>query len=152
MKRMSIYSAMAGAMIVFSSSVNAGVYTDDLSRCLVESSTSANKLSFVKWMFIAISLHPAVKSMSSVSANQVDNSNKEVADIYTRLLTVACKDQAVKAIKYESTSAIQSSFTVFGQVAAKELFSNPAVAAGMSGLQKYFDTKKLNATLGIPSP
>ena len=87
--------------------------------------------------------------MASVSAKQLDNSNKETADLSVKLLTETCKDQTIKSIKYEGEVAIQSSFSVFGQVAAKELFSNPDVAAGMAGLEKYMDAKKINETLGI---
>jgi hypothetical protein len=149
MKKRAIYPVIAGVIFLFSSSVNAGVYSDDLSRCLVESSTSSDKLSLVKWMFTAMSLHPAVKSMASVSAKQLDNSNKEAADLFVKLLTVTCKDPAIKAIKYEGEVAIQSSFSVFGRVAAKELFSNPDVAAGMAGLEKYMDAEKIKESLGI---
>jgi hypothetical protein len=149
MKRFSIYSVVAGIVFLFSSIVSAGVYTDDLSRCLVESSTSSDKIVLVKWMFTSMSLHPAVKSMASVSAKQLDNSNKETADLFVKLLTKTCKDQTVKAIKYEGEVAIHSSFNVFGQVAAKELFSNPDVAAGMSGLEKHLDGNKIKEALGI---
>jgi len=149
MKKLSIYSVIAGVIVLFSSGLNAGVYSDDLSRCLVESSTCSDKLVLVKWMFTAMSLHPAVKSMASVSAEQRDNSNKEVADLFVRLVTETCKDQTLKAIKYEGTVAIGSSFNVFGQVAAKELFSHPDVAAGMADLNKYMDPEKIRKALGI---
>lgn len=114
------------------------LYSDDLSRCLVESSTSADKLTLVKRMFTAMSLHPAVKSMSNVSDKQIDNSNKEVAALFVKLVTVACKEQTIKAIKYEGQSAIQSSFNLLGQVAAKELFSNSDVVAGMFGIKRVY--------------
>ena len=149
MKKYSIYSVIAGIMFLFSFSVNAGVYTDDLSRCLVESSTSSDKLTLVKWIFTAISLHPAVKSIATVSAKQIDNSNKEAADIFVKLVTETCKDQTVKAIKYEGEIAIQTSFGVLGQVAMMELLSNPEVAAGMAGLQKYMDAEKIKSALGV---
>jgi hypothetical protein len=149
MKKYSIYSVIAGIMFLFSFSVNAGVYTDDLSRCLVESSTSSDKLTLVKWIFTAISLHPGVKAIASVSAKQLDNANKEAADIFVKLVTQTCKDQTVKAIKYEGQIAIQSSFGVLGQVAMMELLSNPEVAAGMAGLQKYMDAEKIKSALDV---
>lgn len=135
-------------MLLFSSGVNAGMYTDDLSRCLVESTTTADKLTLVKWLFAAMSLHPAVKSLASVSEKQIDNANRETARLFMKLLTDTCKAPAVKAVKYEGQVAIQSSFQAFGQVAAGELFSNPNVAAGMGGLKNYLDENKLNQTFG----
>ncbi len=149
MKKYSIYAVIAGLIFLFSSSVDAGVYSDDLSRCLVESSTSSDKLMLVKWMFTSMSLHPAVKSMASVSAKQLADSSKETADMIVNLVTKTCRDQAKKAIKYEGGVALQSSFSVFGQVAAKELFSHPDVAAGLAGLEKYLSAKKIKEALEI---
>jgi len=64
------------------------------------------------------------------------------------LLTVSCKEQSQKAVKYEGRMAIQAAFQVLGQVAAGELMANPEVAAGLAGLNKYFDEEKLDATFG----
>ncbi len=149
MNKILIALIIAGVMLLFSSGANAGVYSDDLSRCLVESSTPSDKMVLVKWMFTAMSLHPAVKSIASVSKKQLDISNKETGDLLVKLLTISCKEQAIKAIKYEGAAALHSSFNVFGQVAAKELFSNPDVAAGMAGLNKYMNSEEINKALEI---
>ncbi len=137
--------------IIFTSSAPAiaGVYTDDLSRCLVESSTSEDKLTLVKWMFTGMALHPTVKPMAPITEEQRDGANKNAAKLFVRLLTETCVAQTKNAVKYEGQLAIQSSFQVFGQVAGKELLTNPDVAAGMSGLEKHFDSDKLNEVLGI---
>ena len=39
---------------------SAGVYTDDLSKCLVSGTTPEQKAVLVNWMFSAMSLNPAV--------------------------------------------------------------------------------------------
>ncbi|MCF6253106.1 MAG: hypothetical protein L3J75_17835 [Methylococcaceae bacterium] len=139
-----------GIYITSSANSFAGIYSDDLSRCLVESSTPDDKTVLVKWMFTSMSLHPQVKSMSAVTPEDLEKSNKAVAEMFVNLLTVTCKAQAKKAINYEGGLAIQQGFNVFGQVAGKELFSNPEVAKGLSGLEKYMDTEKINSNLGLP--
>ena len=144
MKRKYLTSLLAGSFLFLSGAVNAGVYTDDLSRCLVESSTPNDKLTLVKWMFTAMSLHPAVESLSKVTPQQRDDSNRDVANLFVKLLTQTCKDQASTALQYEGRLAMQSSFNVLGQVAGKELFMNPNVAAGMAGLEKHMDKDKIN--------
>ena len=49
--------------------------------------------------------------------------------------------------------AIESAFTIFGQVAGRELFTNPEVAKGLSGLEQYFDEKAIKKALSeIPAP
>ncbi len=140
---------IVGIILLSSLNANAGVYSDDLTRCLIEASTPEETIDFVKWMFGSMSLHPAVKSMSSVTKEQLETSNKIMAELIIKFLTEDCKEQAFKAWKYEGETALLSSFRVFGQVAAKELFSNPAVSAGMEGMEKYFDIEKLEETLGI---
>ncbi len=148
MRKFALYCVVTGFILLSSSGVNAGVYTDDLSRCLVESSSSSDKLTLVKWMFTSISLHPAVKSIASVSPRQVDDSNKKMADLTVRLITETCKNETIKAMKYEGDTAIKTSFTVLGQVAAKELFNDPNVATALAGLGKHIDTEKIKKALG----
>ncbi|MBU1437558.1 MAG: hypothetical protein KJ930_12490 [Gammaproteobacteria bacterium] len=134
----------------FSSLSQAGVYSDDLSRCLVESSTPADKSVLVKWMFTSMALHPDVAEMSKVSEVQRGESNKAAADMFTKLMTQTCVEQAKKAIKYEGPAAIQQGFTIFGQVAGQELFANPNVAKALAGLGEHIDIDKLSSVLGLP--
>ena len=128
---------------------HAGVYTDDLTRCIIETSTAEDRIGFVKWMFSATSRHPAVQSLSSVSEEQINEANEDVAELFMKLLTETCKEKAAKALKYEGQLAIQTSFNVLGQVAAQELFSDPNVASAISGLEKHIDVDKLKSSLGI---
>jgi len=122
----------------------AGVYTDDLTRCIIESTDSQDRLVLVKWMFAAMSKHPAVQSLSTVSENQIDEANKKLADLLTKLLTETCEEKAKKAIKYEHGMAIRTSFEKLGQVAAQDLFTDPNVANILAGFSKHLDEKKLN--------
>ncbi len=133
------------AFLIFSSNAFAGVYADKLSECLVDSTTTQDRITLVKWMFSAMSLHPAVRSISMVSPAQLDSANKNIAELFMRLLTKSCKDETKKALKYEGRSTIQNSFRILGQVAGRELFSNPKVLKGISGIQKYIDANKLKS-------
>ena len=135
--------------ISFTGMANAGMYSDDLSRCLVESSSPSDKTTLVKWMFTAMALHPDVAAMASVTPQQRDSANKAAADMFVKLVTETRLTQAKNAIKYEGPGAIQQGFNVFGQVAGKELFANPNVAQSLAGLQKHIDGEKLNAVLRI---
>lgn len=73
------------------------------------------------------------------------------AGVYTDDLTDSCKTQAQKALRFEGPATIQSSFTVLGQVAGAELFSNPLVAREMAGIEKFVDSKQLES-LGAATP
>lgn len=131
------------AGLLLSCSVQAGPYTDDLSKCLVASTSHDDRMGFVRWMFAAMSLHPAVASLSKVTPQDVDEVNTQVGALFTRLLTVSCRVQAKLAFRYEGEIALQQSFSLFGQVAGKEIFSDPNVQRGMSGLKDHLDVKKL---------
>lgn len=147
---MSLFNKFVFLLLMSVTAVSqAGIYTDDLSRCLVESSSEKDKLVFVKWMFTAISLHPAVSDIANVDGKERDKSNQEMANLMVVLVSDRCLAQSKKAIKYEGAVALQSSFEVFGKIAAQELFANPAVAEGLAELDKFVDADTLNRRLGI---
>ncbi len=142
-------SVVISVLLLGASASQAGIYGDDMARCLVESSTSADKIKLVQWMFTAMSLHPAVQELAAVGEKDRNAANKGMADLMLDLVTVRCLEQAKKAIKYEGQAALQAGFSVFGQVAGQELFANPNVAAGLSGLEEHLDSDTMNKRLGI---
>lgn len=125
----------------------AGVYTDDLSKCLVESTSTDDRTALVKWLFAAASAHPAIGTLSSVTPADLDSASQVVGGLFMRLLTESCKQQTQKALRFEGPATLQLSFSVLGQVAGTELFSNPVVANNMAGLQKFVDSKQLEALM-----
>jgi hypothetical protein len=123
----------------------AGPYTDDLSRCLVEKSSTEDKTSLLQWIFVAMAQHPSVSAFTKITPDDVEKHNKAAGALFMRLLTETCNDNSKKAIKYEGAASIQLSFQVLGQAAAGELFTHPDVSKMMSGLEKYLDKAKLEA-------
>lgn len=146
MKALVIFCA-AITLSLGSHEVKAGIYADDLSKCLVSSTNEADKTLLVKWIFSAISLNKEVSSFVNMPATIREKLNEDAAGLYMRLLTDSCKVQTHDAFKYEGQAAIGTAFQLLGQVASQGIFSDPAVAAGMTDLMKYFDEKKLNAVL-----
>ena len=100
-------------------------------------------------MFTAMSLHPAVQNIAEVNQKKRDQANKGMADLIVKLLSVECLEQTKKAIRYEGELAIESGFKLLGEVAARELFSNPKVSAGLSELDKYVDQDAFNKKLEV---
>jgi hypothetical protein len=126
----------------------AGPYSDELGKCLIESTTVDDKNALVKWMFATAALHPAVRSIASVTEAERNQSSKNMAQLFEKLLTVSCRAQTRQAFKYEGALALQTGFQLLGQVAGRELFSDPAVSAGLSDLSRHFDAQKLEQALG----
>ena len=94
------------------------------------------------WLFAAIALNPKLAPMVNMTAEQREKINSDTGKLFERLLTETCKPEAQVAIKNEGTSAFEASFKVFGEVAARELFSEPLVAEEMDKLHKYLDMEK----------
>ncbi|WP_133164120.1 hypothetical protein [Aeromonas jandaei] len=95
-------------------------------------------------MFASAAAHPAVKSIANVSQKELDNANETTGKLFTKILTKTCREQASKALAYEGTATITTSFQLLGQVAATELFSSPEVQKAMSGLEKGLDKSALS--------
>ena len=133
---------------------SAGIYSDDLTRCVVKSASPADQELLVQWMFAALSLNPAVKPLTSITAQQRDDYNKRGADLFVRLVAVDCASAATDALKNEGAPALIQSFQMLGQVAGRSLMSNPEVSKGMQGLNKYLKDdqrlKALSKATGMP--
>lgn len=123
----------------------AGPYADELGKCLVESTSQRDRVDLVRWMFSAAALHPAVKPISAVTAEQLNEASKVTATLFMRLLTETCRAETKDALQYEGTSTIETAFSVLGQVAGREMFSSPEVAEGLALLEKYVDSEELEA-------
>lgn len=122
----------------------AGPYGDDMAKCLVQSTTSADRTSLVQWIFAAAAAHPDVKTLVSVSQKQRDQLNKTTAKLFEKLLTASCRKETQAAVKYEGRQTIETSFNVLGQVAGRELFTDPDVTSSVAGLARYVDRTKLD--------
>jgi len=139
--------ALASALLSLSMPTHAGMYADDLSRCLVDKTTVADKNALVRWVIATTTLHPAVQSITKVSVAERARANQETARLFDRLLTESCIEQTRQAVKYEGAAALQTGFQTLGQVAMAELFSDPDVANGLGELDKQIDSKKLQQAL-----
>ena len=151
MKLRTLASVTTTAILLLTApTASAGPYGDTLAKCLVKSTSSAEKTTLVQWMFATIALHPDVQALSSVTPQQRGELNKKTARLFERLIAESCVNETRDAIKYEGTSTIESSFSLLGQVATRELFTNPRVSEGLAELGKQFDEEKLKKALETP--
>ncbi len=132
-------------LCALSSSAEAGVFTDDLGRCMVEKSTDADKTQLARWMFAAMSKDPSLAKMANITQADRDKLNKGTADLFSRLMLVDCRQQAIAAVKNEGTSAFGQGGQVLGAAAAHKLMSSPEGEAELSKLDDYIDKKAWEA-------
>lgn len=122
-------------------------YSDDLAKCLVSSTTQAQKTVVIQWLFATIALHPSVAPMAKISKTERTTLNEETGKLFTQLLTVTCKKQAQQAALFDGPSALESAFSILGRSAMMGLMGDPKVADGMNGWAKYVDSDKIQKTL-----
>ncbi len=143
--KLRILSALV--LLGLSSSVSAGPFNDKLAICLVESTSEADKVTLMRWIFGAMSRHPKVEDLSEVSPAQAAQMNKAVADLFVALLTDRCVAETQQAVEYEGAAVIASSFEVLGKVAMQGLMADAAVNEYISGLDDNLEPGKLEAIL-----
>jgi len=147
MKRSLPLFALILSAALFASPALAGPYTDDLSKCLVRSTTPEEKSLLVQWMFATMALHPDVKYLAKVTPAERAKLNQRVAALFESLLTRSCLSEARDALKNEGTSTFEASFNILGQVAGRDLASHPEVASGFAAFGKAVDSQKIERAL-----
>lgn len=125
----------------------AGVYSDDLSKCLVASTSDKDRTMLVRWVFANATLHPDVADLSKVPDDMRDQLNRATAAIFERLISDSCRKQTREAFKYEGALAFQQSFGVLGQVAMMGLTTDSRVSAGFGAFANYLDKNKIDALM-----
>ena len=151
MKFKALTAIAALIAMLYGSGATAGVFADDLGKCLVNSTTKADRVDLIRWLFVAAAHHPAVKPIATVTPAQQDESDKQMGTLVMKLLTESCKTEAQKALQTEGPVTIQFAFEVLGKVAGQELFSSPEVAGNLKGLAKYIDPEKIKALSTAPA-
>lgn len=131
-------------LVVIPNKLLSGPTTDRLSVCLVENASTADKVSLVRWIFLALAAHPDVNDLSDVSASKEVVGDVEAAKIIQRLITRDCMEEVNTALIIDGDVAIEASFTILGQVAAGSLMENPQVVQRSEGFIQYLDPKSFD--------
>src|SRR5262245_52491698 len=111
------YSTLAGAIAacligMIPCLAAAGPFADDMAKCLVKSTSEADRADLMRWMFSSMSLHPDLTSMSKISAQTRNEVNTKAASLYSRLLFDSCKSETEEAVRNEGPQTIQYAFQV----------------------------------------
>ena len=122
----------------------AGPFADDMAKCLVTSTNNRDRNKLLKWMFKIYSDHPEVSYMVDLSDREKKVIDKDVADLFTRLLSEDCLNESKKAQKYEGNIVFFNAFKVLGQTASQGFMGNPDVQRSMKKVYELMDYEKLN--------
>lgn len=145
---------LALAILACGTPAGAGVFTDDLSRCLVKQASDEDQNILMKWLFSAFALNPSLAPMTQITPAQRTEFTKAAAGVYVRLLVSDCRTEAVAALKNEGESSLGPAFGTLGRTTASRIFNSPAANAELEKLGDSFDKdalKKLFADAGVPT-
>ena len=143
---------VGGLLCVQPTTVQAGVYSDDLAKCLVNKTTQKDQTDLLRWMFAAVALHPEVSDIVMLSEPKRAEMTKTVGKLFERLLTESCPAQFRDATNYEGAEAISAGFQVLGQVAMRGLMGHPEVQKGLADLDTVVSKEKLQAVTNGKRP
>ncbi len=125
----------------------AGPTVDAMANCLVMNTTGAERVMMIRWITFAFAAHPSVSTSVQIDASQIEPTDREVAALFTALLTERCPNETRAAYQAEGQAAIEGAFNVLGTVASSELMMAPEVSGAMTGFTAYIDETALNAVL-----
>jgi hypothetical protein len=147
--------ALALLMYGISTSAFAGIYGDDVTRCMVKFATDADQVALVQWIFANAATHPALKAYVSTTQAQREDADKKMAAITSRLLGQDCHKEVVAAMKYEGGAFMETSFGALGEIAMRGMMNDPDVNKNMGNWVKYIDPDlftKMATEAGKPAP
>ena len=128
----------------------ASTAVDQLSDCLVKSTTATDKTAVLQWTFVALSTHPELKQFSQVTEDQKTALDKNVAQVLQRILVEQCSAQTKAVIQADGIQAVGESFQQLGQITGEEIIKNPKVKQQLNGLLRYVDLNKMVTTFLTP--
>lgn len=143
-------SILAGAALLLASAApaSAGVYADDLGKCVVVHMSPQDQQDLIRWIFGAMALHPGIKPYAKISDEERDGFTRKAGHLIERLLTEDCRTQSETAIRNEGAPSIETAFKLAGEVAMRTLMTHPDVTANLATLDKYVDAQKIKALGG----
>jgi len=128
----------------------AGPTVDQLSNCLMKSTTPTDKTVVLQWTFVALGNHPDLKAFSNVTATQKEALDKNLATVLQRILVEQCSAQTKAVIQTEGLQAVGDSFQELGSITGVEILKTPEIKQQLNGVLKYVDLNKLVTTFLTP--
>lgn len=144
------WGLMAMALMATTQMAIAGPTVEQLSNCLVKSTTAADKTTVLQWTFVALSAHAELKKFSNVNEAQRTQLDKNLAQVLQRILVEQCSAQTKAVIAAEGVQAVGESFQELGRITGEEILENPEVKSQLKGVLRYVDLNKLVVTFLTP--
>tara|TARA_X000000950_G_scaffold275722_1_gene362521 strand:+ start:1384 stop:1836 length:453 start_codon:yes stop_codon:yes gene_type:complete len=139
-----LFTALTFLLNISNQPTFAGPFGDEMAKCLVTSTTKRDRTKLIKWIFRVYGDHPEVTYMIDLSDREKNVIDKDIAIIFTRLLSEDCIDETKKALDYEGENVMFNAFRILGQTAAQGFNNNPDVMKSINKFVELIDYEKLD--------
>jgi hypothetical protein len=118
-----------------------------LGQCFVDKTTGADRIVVMRWMVGALASAPQTADMVRVDPARKIEVDKGMAALFTRLIAVDCVEQARPIFKSKNHEGIEAAGGSLGDIALKELMTNPDAAKAMETFTAYLRQSDFAAVL-----
>lgn len=110
-----------------------------LGQCFVSKSTGEDRIAVAGWMLAAMASAPKMADVARVDAARKVELDKGMAAVFTRLITVDCARESRPLFLAKSKAGFETAGGALGEIAMKELLSDPKAAQGLADYVKYLN-------------
>ncbi|MCK9685053.1 hypothetical protein [Scleromatobacter humisilvae] len=121
--------------------------SDAAASCLVDHTNGRDRKDLARWFVIAMSAHPEIRTMMTISPPVHEEADRKTAALFTRLIAVDCTVEMKAAMQADGQLAFKVAFGKLGEVAVQELMSDPGVTASLGAIDKYMDSARIRDAL-----
>ena len=138
-----IFTVLTFLLNISNKNIFAGPFGDEMSKCLVLATSSKDNSLLGRWLVRVYGEHGDSKDLTNLSDYKKEKIDKDVARLFTRLLSEDCKVETKKALKFEGDMVMFNAFRTLGEVAGKELLEDNNVSKAINKFTEYVDYGKL---------
>ena len=125
-----------------------GSEINKLSTCLADNTSGKDRRDLATWVFFAMSAHPEMTPhMKPETEAAVLVSNFRAGQLFNRLMNETCLNEMRSVTKAIGPQGIETAFKTLGELAMRELMSNPQVNKRFGDVYKFIDLPALEKAL-----
>ena len=138
-----VFTVLTFLLNISNKPIFAGPFEDDMSRCLVLATSYKDNSLLGRWLVRVYGEHSDSEDLTNLTLYKKEAIDRDMARLFTRLLSEDCKVETKKALKFEGDGVMFNAFRVLGEVAGKELIEDKNVSKAINKFTDYVDYGKL---------
>lgn len=106
-----------------------------------------DRLTTARWTIVALAQAPQLSDAVVVDPAKKDAADREMAALFTRLLTKDCAAQSRNLFKTGDRAGFEAAGRVLGEIAMRELTTNPKANESMMAFAAYINEADFKAVV-----